>query len=433
MGRRLAIPISVAIALGIGIATLRGGKPVSFAFFEFAPANGAGMGAACACTNPTGAKGETLTFSRSTSGACMKGPVASGIASGDLVTCTSGQPRVMRGGDGTQPLGLLVEPPRTNRIIQSDAFDNAAWAVVGSGATTPVVTANFAAGPSNATTAERVQFGACPTLGAVSFILQTDLGSSGANAGSVYCRGTSASQTINFCVFDDGANEGVCTQVTCPSTSWSRFEKTESVSSTTGGLVIGCNNGGNYIGNANTGAADVLLAGAQYEAGTYATSYIATTTAAVTRSQDFAVFNSVASANTTVSFAASVVLDTAIANWGFDQDHAFMDLGTAGPTYSLLMDARAVTSQFTFYNPSAITTAIGYTMAGQPTVNRASATFDGGTCTVTDPSPSTGTNACSTLAATTLVELGAYSAGSATGLGGVISQVCVDPNPTRCH
>ena len=48
----------------------RGGGP-RFAYFEFAPEGGAGMTAACACTTPTGAKGETLTFSRASSGTCL--------------------------------------------------------------------------------------------------------------------------------------------------------------------------------------------------------------------------------------------------------------------------------------------------------------------------------------------------------------------------
>src|SRR5690242_20575791 len=66
--------------------------------FEFAPANGAGMGAACACTNPTGSKGETMTFTRSSDAMCTKGNTTSSIANGDLVSCTTNQIRVMPGG-----------------------------------------------------------------------------------------------------------------------------------------------------------------------------------------------------------------------------------------------------------------------------------------------------------------------------------------------
>jgi hypothetical protein len=73
----------------------RGFEQSSYAFFEFAPASGAGMGTACACTTPTGAKGEALTFTRAGDATCSKqGLATTGIANGDLVACTGNQPRV---------------------------------------------------------------------------------------------------------------------------------------------------------------------------------------------------------------------------------------------------------------------------------------------------------------------------------------------------
>src|SRR4029077_1644502 len=127
--------------------------------FEFAPASGVGMGTACACTTPTGSKGETLTFARSSSATCLKtvGTAPQTIANGDMVTCTTNQPRVMPGADGTNILGLLVEDARTNSALRSQQIENAAWTAANAVVAAPTITANAAVAPDGTTTAERVQ------------------------------------------------------------------------------------------------------------------------------------------------------------------------------------------------------------------------------------------------------------------------------------
>ena len=77
--------------------------------FQFATVTGVGMTDECTCASPTGTKGETLTFTRASAGFCTKGNEWTGIDNGDLVSCSTDQPRVMRGGDGTGAKGLLVE------------------------------------------------------------------------------------------------------------------------------------------------------------------------------------------------------------------------------------------------------------------------------------------------------------------------------------
>ena len=126
----------------------------SGAFFEFAPASGAGMGTACACTTPTGAKGEALTFTRTGNATCSKqGLATTGIADGDLVVCTANQPRVESSGG---VLGLRVEGARTNSVLRSQELDNAAWTLdFAGGGVIPTRTANAATAPDGTPSAER--------------------------------------------------------------------------------------------------------------------------------------------------------------------------------------------------------------------------------------------------------------------------------------
>lgn len=95
----------------------------SFAFFEFAPANGRGMTAPCACTTPTGANGEALNFARASVAECYSNDGQT------LTQCAAGQPRVSSG-DVTSPVvGLWVEAlgTRQNDATRSRDLSNAVW------------------------------------------------------------------------------------------------------------------------------------------------------------------------------------------------------------------------------------------------------------------------------------------------------------------
>lgn len=111
------------------------GEPL--AFFEFAPASGAGMGTECACAAVTGAKGEALTFSRASSATCTPGVTGTrttGIADNSLVTCANNQPRIERDNNGV--LGFRVESAGSNVLLRFIDYANAAWTDVG----TPTLT-----------------------------------------------------------------------------------------------------------------------------------------------------------------------------------------------------------------------------------------------------------------------------------------------------
>lgn len=176
MGRRLAIPISVAIALGIGLATLRGGKSSSGVPFSFALTDGTGMTTPCSGTpmTLTTSTGVTsVTFTRSTSAYCTKGNEVDHIQPGDLVLIGPNLPRVMPGGDGTGPLGPSIWDTRANAVWPSQQFDAPQWLRSSNGVALPVITANAAISPDGTRDADQIDFPATSTVGGTySFVYQ---------------------------------------------------------------------------------------------------------------------------------------------------------------------------------------------------------------------------------------------------------------------
>lgn len=125
----------------------------ALAFFEFAPSNGRGMTAACACTTPTGAKGEALTFTRTGAATCAKQANATtGILAGDLVECGSNnQPRVELVSGAPS---LRVEAAATNLLVRFIDYANASWADVA----TPTLTGSQASAWTGTYASSAVQF-----------------------------------------------------------------------------------------------------------------------------------------------------------------------------------------------------------------------------------------------------------------------------------
>ena len=99
----------------------RGFEQSSGAFFEFAPASGAGMGTACACAAITGAKGETLTFTRASVAECYSNDGQT------LTQCSTNQPLVSSGRVDSTLLGLWREEARQNDALHSRDLSQAIW------------------------------------------------------------------------------------------------------------------------------------------------------------------------------------------------------------------------------------------------------------------------------------------------------------------
>ena len=155
---------------------------------------------------------------------------------------------------------LLLEPQRTNLALRSEEFDNSTWFKTAG----IVVTPNALISPSGVLNADYIQFGASNRL----ISQTTSLGIGVVSTGSIYIKGT-AGETIALGV------GGLDTLFTLNG-NWQRIEATK----TSVNAVFNINTFGGAT------ARNIYLWGAQLEAGAYATSYIPTTTASVTRNSD---------------------------------------------------------------------------------------------------------------------------------------------------
>lgn len=93
----------------------------SYALFEAFPSSGAGTTTACSTTAPTGAKGESLTFTRASVAECY---------SNDGQTLTQmavDKPAVSSGRVDSTWLGIWTEPSRDNEAVYSRDLSQAAW------------------------------------------------------------------------------------------------------------------------------------------------------------------------------------------------------------------------------------------------------------------------------------------------------------------
>ncbi len=248
--------------------------------FAFATSSGAGMTAECAGTALTGTNGEVATFTRASSAYCTIGNETSGLSNSSMVLLTSDKPRAMKGGDGSGTIGFLAEESRTNDVIQSQAFDNAAWGVFALVVATPIVTANAAVAPDGTTTAERVQFPAVAAAAQVSLLDQTGLGGGQRSLG-LYLKGVSGSGVLHLM---NGAPY-TCTLCTYNATSWTRcvHENSPGTEVYFGLDPVDCGGGARA-------AQDVYAWQLDDQNGPSLTSPIATTSAAATRAADVGLY-----------------------------------------------------------------------------------------------------------------------------------------------
>lgn len=175
-----------------------------------------------------------------------------------------------------QPRGLLIEETRINHVLYSEDFTQVNWSklVFGVGVL-PVVTPNYEVAPNGTNTATRLQLNADANgLSDYSLLRQFPIGLGGTVSRSIWAKSNTGSNQVIAIVATDAA-----TKVTVTPT-WQRLILPNSSS---GAQQFDISVGGSALTPAT---ADISIWGAQLEASEFATSYIPTTTLAVTRNAD---------------------------------------------------------------------------------------------------------------------------------------------------
>lgn len=393
------------------------------AAFEAFPTDGAGAGTECACVAATGARGESMVYTRASPANCTKGTPGvrtTGIANGDLVTCITDQLRVMRDNDGV--LGPLVESSRQNSCQRSEEFDNPLWVPYRDGLpSVPTVTANAAVAPDGTTTADRVDFNATSAaLNQSSIIYQAGVLTAAAWAGSVYVKGVSGSGTIDICL---GTTS--CGQCAYVSTSWTRCTRSATASGT---LSYFFGNGSFYSGQGRP-AQSVYLWGAQAETSTHATSYVRTTNIAATRAVDdrphfpVAAFNPrCVSASITPLWASADTNRRAVRTDFNGGDSSRFELYVSGANLSA------------FANDGTASQTIVQAVSGLPATARLAGLL---IPAVTISAVANGTSSIAGTAVTApsvnRIYVGAYAGATGFEANGIVSRIKVDTTTTGCQ
>jgi hypothetical protein len=215
-------------------------------------------------------------------------------ASGILQTASSNVARnnafFPDGGGAMRSAGLLLEAAGTNLVTYSEQFNNASWTK--SNAT---VSANAIAAPDGTTTAELIY---PTTTGSLRYVYKSASISSGVTTMSFFAKSagmtrcylaggtTSIAGWFDLSAGTVGTVTAGCTaSIERLSNGWNRCSLSQPISATPYASIGPCDADNSFV--ATTSATNgIYVWGGQLETGSFSTSYIATTTATITRSAD---------------------------------------------------------------------------------------------------------------------------------------------------
>jgi hypothetical protein len=180
---------------------------------------------------------------------------------------------------------ILVEPQRTNLVTYSEDFTNAVWERYINGTATMTITANATTAPNGTNTADLVAINR-GFINEVAVVYKVTNTPAGTYKGSVWLKAkdsASVGKTIDLWSWDGNTNGYTMVTLTA---NWVRYEQVTTVFSGTGQELFDFGLLSNNYSTSTTLSVEFYIWGAQSEAGSYATSYIPTTSASVTRNAD---------------------------------------------------------------------------------------------------------------------------------------------------
>jgi len=212
-----------------------------------------------------------------------------------LQTASAGQARFDHNPTTGESLGLLIEEARTNSLTYSAQFDNAAWTK-----TNVTVAANTNVAPDGSLSADTIT---CNSGSTTKHVAQT-ISISSAPTLSVYVKtaGVSYIQILNATEVTGYANFDIATgvvgtkgstasasSITSVGNGWYRLSVSFTIA--TGSVsfrIYAASSASDGYNPTTSSTGSFFIWGAQLEAGSFPTSYIATTSASVTRNADAA-------------------------------------------------------------------------------------------------------------------------------------------------